>query len=396
MDNSGNTVESKEFLGTPTSTAVGKNDAPGANPASGFSRTVTVPAGDSSNVVKVTFSNTLTTGVIEVCKKVTDVSLTGTWAFTVTGGNGFTATTSTTPGNCSPAITLPSGHFKVVETGNSPSNAESVTSITAVNQSAGNVVKWSSLPAATVVATVDVGDSSKQTIVTFTNNLVTFKLCKNYDGVSPVTSYPFTLSTVAGSAGPNTPPATVSVAPGTCKDLGSYRAGTRVLVTEGITPGTKVGAITANQGIVATTLNRPDRSVQVDLLAGETVLTYLDVPAPAWSPQDLQGDHTGLAGDPEWDGVRVHPDAGHRRRLTRDRECHGGCSGHDPVLAADHVQVRPDVDGHRSGTAEHHGHGDHREPDQGRRRRQRHPDQHEPGRAHGRQPDDPLGERDDR
>ena len=67
LDNNGAQVVSREFLGTPTSTAVGKNDPPGANPATGWDRTVTVPAGGVDGVVKVTFANTLVTGVIEVC-----------------------------------------------------------------------------------------------------------------------------------------------------------------------------------------------------------------------------------------------------------------------------------------------------------------------------------------
>jgi hypothetical protein len=165
-DDNGAKVLSKEFLATPTSTAVGKNDPPGANPATGWDRTVTVPAGGVDNVVKVTFSNTLVTGVIEVCKKVTDPSLTGSWSFRILGGNGFDSTTQTTVGNCGPAITLPAGHFAVVETGNNAGNVEAVASITATNQSIGNVATKVDLPAATVIATVDVGDSSKQTIVT--------------------------------------------------------------------------------------------------------------------------------------------------------------------------------------------------------------------------------------
>jgi len=41
--------------------------------------------------VTVTYNDTLVTGVVEVCKQiVTGSGLTGTFQFTVTGGNGFT------------------------------------------------------------------------------------------------------------------------------------------------------------------------------------------------------------------------------------------------------------------------------------------------------------------
>jgi hypothetical protein len=292
MNDDGNTVaDSREFLNEPTSTVVGKGDAPGANLATGWTRTgptaVIVPAGNVSDVVKVTFSNTLKTGVIEVCKSVLDPThspLTGSWSFHVTGGNQFATDVSTTVGNCSGPITLPAGHFKVVETG-----IQSVTAITASQDpgpAASNNEQMTSydLDAATIVAMVDPGNASEQTIVTFTNNLVTFKLCKAWEGdiTDAAASYTFDLA-YSGVGAPVSGPSPVSLAPGTCKDLGNYRAGTRVVVTERVTPGQKVDWIWASQGLVPDTLSRPNRTVTVDLMAGETVVKFVDTPAdPGW------------------------------------------------------------------------------------------------------------------
>jgi hypothetical protein len=254
----------------------------------------------------VTFTNTLDPGTIEVCKQiVTGSGLTGTFTFTVTGSNGFTTTTPPVEiGACTSPITVPAGFVKVVETGD---NAENVTAITAT-KTASNVdavvgpnptAPKYDLPTATVVVSVDPGDASMQTIVTFTNNSVRLKLCKTWEGngvadPAATTGYPFAF-TYSGPAGPNTGPASLNLVAGTevtpnCVIVGGpYRAGTQVVVTEGIVPGTKVEdlgdagspGITVNPSgnQVDSTANAPNRTVTVTLGAGETVVTFEDVPA---------------------------------------------------------------------------------------------------------------------
>ena len=152
------------------------------------------------------------TGVVEVCKQIVAGSgLTGTFQFTVTGGNGFSSTVSVPVGDCSSPITVPAGLVMVRETGDL---SESVTAITATQTAAGtnaivgpNAGPSADLPTATVVAAVAAGDASQQTLVTVTNNSVRLKLCKYVDGgltntTAPGNSrFPFTFS-AAGNAGP--------------------------------------------------------------------------------------------------------------------------------------------------------------------------------------------------
>ena len=253
----------------------------------------------------VTFTNALVTGVVEICKQIVPgSSLTGTWTFTVTGSNGFSTTTSPVPiGDCAPPITVPAGFVKVQETGD---NAENVTAITATKTASAtdavvgpnaSAPKYD-LPTATVVASVDVGDASNQTLVTFTNNSVRLKLCKIWDGGAVAdpqgtSGYPFAF-TYSGPAGPNSGPASLNLPAGTeaapnCILVGtSYRAGTRVTLTEGIVPGTKVDYLgDASPGItvnpagnaVPGTTFAENRTTTVTLGAGETVVTFEDIPA---------------------------------------------------------------------------------------------------------------------
>jgi len=267
----------------------------------GFTYTATVPAspGGSQNVVTVTFNDQLVTGVVEVCKQiVTGSGLTGTFSFTITGANGFTQVVTVPIGACSSPVTVPAGKVKVQETGDL---AESVTAITAT-QTASNAdavlgpnasAPKYDLATATVVAAVAAGDASKQTIVTMTNTSVRLKLCKYVgEGLTNLGPYSFAL-TSTGNPGPTAVPATVSLAAGTsfagavCTVIGTFRAGTMVTITEGIVPGTKVGSIvtspTTNVGggstVVPGSLSLPNRTVAVILGAGETVVTYEDIPA---------------------------------------------------------------------------------------------------------------------
>ena len=268
-----------------------------------FSCAVLVPASPngSSNVVTVTFTDTLVTGVVEVCKNLVSGSgLTGgSWNFTVTGGNGFTDTVGVTASSCSDPITVPAGLVKVQETGDL---AENVTQITATqNSGTTNAVVGpdagpsADLPTATVVASVAAGDVSDQTLVSMWNDGVTLKLCKvAADGVtpSPTPAYTFALAGTVAAGAPAVPGSVTlgsgSAAAPYCTVLGPFRAGTEVTITEALTPGQKVGSITVSppvipgqtvSPIVGGSLNLPNRTVEVVLGAGETDVTYTDIAA---------------------------------------------------------------------------------------------------------------------
>jgi streptogramin lyase len=286
---------------TATASAVGANGPTGCA-STGFACTVAVPPSPNgtSNVVTVTFSDSLVTGAVEVCKAIVAGSgLTGTWSFAITGANGFNQTVSAPAGACAPPVTVPAGRVKVQETGDA---SENVTQITALNAAGADVTLGpdagpaADLPTATIVAAVAAGDVSKQTIVTMTNNSVRLKLCKYVDAGGTPGTYTFALS-ATGNSGPTAVPASVnltattannSLANAVCTLIGPLRAGTAVSVSEAIVPGTKVGSITVDPTtdgysggpvIVPGSLDLPNRSVKVIVGAGETVVTYEDVAA---------------------------------------------------------------------------------------------------------------------
>ncbi len=302
LTNTGASLDpTKEFLNDPTTTWVSATN-PGPNSATGFSRTVTVPesTNGTSGVVTVTYANTLKTGVVEACKAiVTDSGLTGSWQFTITGGNGFSTTTSAAPGNCSPPITVPAGKVIVRETGDASENVTAITATQGALPGTNAILGPLAGPApnldtATVVVAVQAGDASVQTIVTFTNNSVRLKLCKYVTGDADHDwAVRFTFGTVTGNPGPTGPISPVTLTAGTaanpiCTVVGTFRAGTTVPITEDILPGTKVGSITVNPTtdsydgsptVVPGSLSLPNRTVTVQLGAGETVVTYQNVPA---------------------------------------------------------------------------------------------------------------------
>ncbi len=127
LTNDGSSLNpTQEFLNNPTVSAVGQNGAVTLT-GSGFSRTFTVPASTNgtAGVVTVTYTNSLKTGVVEACKSIVAGSgLTGSWQFTITGGNGYSSVQNVTAGTCSPPVTVPAGKVIVQETGDA---SESVT-----------------------------------------------------------------------------------------------------------------------------------------------------------------------------------------------------------------------------------------------------------------------------
>ena len=214
----------------------------------------------------MTFTDSLLQGYMEVCKTLTAGSgLTGNWTFTVTGGNGYSSTQTIPASTCSAPFLTPIGYVKVQETGDL---AENVTAITATRQAGTlNVVDGpnpgapptADLPTQTVVTDVvappATGDTSQETLVTFQNDSVSLKLCKWVSGEPTPSSGPYSFSWSA--SGPVGPPAaggssgTVSIPagtsqPGNCVVAGTFRAGTKVTITEAVAPGTKVGYISIN------------------------------------------------------------------------------------------------------------------------------------------------------
>jgi len=264
--------------------------------------------GSSQNVVTVTVSDTLVTGVIEVCKQIVGGTvLTGSYQFTITGANEFTTQVTVPIGQCSPAVTLPAGHFMVEETGDA---AENVVDMSAVGPDGNQLIaSWD----AKLVAYTVPGDSSKQTLVTFVNDPVRLKICKELDGslrdpkthlYSGTYVFDFTYSPAGANAGPSQVKLPVDPYSGeACAMVGlpNYRAGTIVGITEEVVPGTKVDSIDVNPwkaGVDAKgkpTANETARTVTVTLQAGETVVTYTNEAADPGTLKICKVAGTGVA-----------------------------------------------------------------------------------------------------
>ncbi|MDE3129979.1 MAG: hypothetical protein KGL16_02405 [Acidobacteriota bacterium] len=264
--------------------------------------------GDQSMTTIVQYTNDPVYGTIEVCKQAASnsSSLTGTYSFNVTstdaGVNVFdsetgaydlpwsTTTTATISGaglGCSGPITVPAGTVSTEEPGTTY-----VTGITATADGANALISPApNLALGTANEEVLAGDTTNQTIVTYTDALSTVKLCKAWAGdSSPTTSFPFAVSS-SGPAGPTAVAGTVGLNAGDCQILGEVRAGTRVNITEGVVPGTKVDGIDVsptsnsqgNSPIVPDSLSLPNRTLSIIAGAGETVVTFTDGPAdPGW------------------------------------------------------------------------------------------------------------------
>jgi hypothetical protein len=240
----------------------------------------------------VTYVNKLVPGYVEICKATPAGSgLTGAYSFTLSNAaDSFTTTASALVGTCTSPIQVPAGPLTITEGGTNLY----ITGIGATFNGTGNALVSANLVSGTSVVTVRPStDASNQTDVTYTNNVVSLKICKTFVGTLPtgVTSFPFSFA-VSGAAGPAGPTSAVSIAPGTCQIVGAYRPGTQVVVTEGIVPGTKVSAI-ANTGALSTVANTTSTvngtttvligtssSSTTDAAPGnEAVVTFTDIPA---------------------------------------------------------------------------------------------------------------------
>jgi len=208
---------------------------------------VTVTPG--AGVDAVTYTNAPVTGYVEVCKAaVSGSGLTGTYNFAVTGANGFSTTTGpVSVGDCSDPILVPAGTVNAAESGTNLY----VTGITAqVNGVGASQIVTDNLTAGTVTANVGASAlDSTQTDITYTNDVVSFKLCKAWDsettepgGASTLFGFTFSAS---GPVGPNAAPPSASIEAGQCTNPVALRPGTIITATEGIVPGTKLESVTS-------------------------------------------------------------------------------------------------------------------------------------------------------
>ena len=216
---------------------------------------VTVPASsDPSTATTVNYTNEPVNGYVEVCKNnESDSGLTGSWSFGITGNNGFSSTTTVPIGHCSLPILVPAGAVTVTETPNTPT---SVSNITVQNGGPSTSNTSSGSATLTVKAAPAAGDTSQEAIVSFFNDTVQLKICKVAEDRGVTAPYTFTAVATGDPSFPAGITKTVTVLPGQCQLVpGPYtnpngttgwRAGTKVMVSEGVVPGTAVTGITVS------------------------------------------------------------------------------------------------------------------------------------------------------
>ena len=224
---------------TASAAGVGPSGATGSQTGP-FTFTVSVPASTNGTLgtVRVTYTDSINQGYLEVCKTIVSGSgLAGSWTFSVTGGNGETASETVAEGSCSDPFLMPIGFVKVQETGDL---AENVTAITATrNNGTVNAVASVNLSTSTVVTNVVAqpvpGDTGQETLVTFQNGSVSLKLCKWVSGSPTPSTGPYTFSWSAELGPVESPRLRVGRA-----EPRRFRLGRRSLVTGQWLPGRSV------------------------------------------------------------------------------------------------------------------------------------------------------------
>jgi hypothetical protein len=269
----------------------------------GSTVSVTVAPGGPDTESLITYTNQLVTGSIEVCKLAAAGSgLTGNFNFSLTNTaamgppaiSPLASTTVAVPvGGCSNPITIAAGAIRVTETDAGGAAGISVSPTAAM-------ISSDPANATAVIAVAPNGTSTTGPVVTFTNNSALLKVCKIAGaGLLLGSPYSFTASP-AGAGGPAQPftvTAGAAATGGNCVTVGTYRQGTPVTVTEGISPGTMVplGGIAVSPAGRTTSVSEANRTVSVVLGTGTTIVTYTNVPAPPGTLKICKAAGTGVA-----------------------------------------------------------------------------------------------------
>lgn len=240
----------------------------------------------------LTYTNNLVTGYLKICKYAGSTNLTGSFSFAVSGPDGFNSTTSALVGACSDPMQVPAGWATVAEAGTNLN----VTGIVAqINGEGGTALLTSSpfSPPNLVTGTASVGikaspDTSTETVMTYTNDVVGLKVCKVWYGDPSSVSaseFPFTVTPATGSVlGPVPAPYSFSLLAGTashpyCSTPVDYRPGTMVTISEGIVPGSKVKSIATDGNGETIVLPFPSITGRTtEILVGTGVLSGLSTP----------------------------------------------------------------------------------------------------------------------
>jgi hypothetical protein len=221
--------------------------------------TVTVNAGGTTIV---TFVNATippaNTGLLQICKVAGGGVAVGTnFTFSVAGTPVIVPAGLAPGGSCSPAQVVSPGPTRITETLPTGTLLSSVSTLPA------GLLVSSNLAAGTATVTVNAGG---QTTVTFLNTspMGVLKICKIAGTGVPVGGM-FTF--VVAGTGLRVPAGT---APGTCSQALVFPIGTAVPVTETVSSGTVLSAISVVPAGAGSNINVSGRSVTATIGAGET------------------------------------------------------------------------------------------------------------------------------
>ncbi|MGA8297703.1 MAG: hypothetical protein WB770_11730 [Acidimicrobiales bacterium] len=251
-----------------------------------------VSAGDE---VTVQYTNDLVTGNAEICKAQTPGdTLSGPFTFALTntndeasgsGGLSFDIPETLNVGGCTGNITVPAGVLEVTEAGTNLY----VTSITAtLDNTSENELGYHNLTDGASESWV-YPDSQVTTVVTYTNDTVGLEVCKAWDGdpysqpQGTATTYSFSeTATNPNGDGPATAPSSFTLNAGGCNTPTQYAPGTIVKITEGVTPGTEVRAITPSGALTTV----PDNDSDDPDLANRTVTVVVGADTTTGTPSN--------------------------------------------------------------------------------------------------------------
>jgi hypothetical protein len=256
--------------------------------------TVTVPTSTTSYTVmggdslaaetRVTFTNQLVTGFIEVCKSPAPNSglTSGEFTFRIQAGLNpvdqsfaFDQSVHVTLNECSSPIAVPAGNATVTETG----GGVFITDVTA-STNGGSTVSHPTVTHNGVTVPVAASTTAPpETMVTFFDALSALKICKVAGGTFTGTAS-FTVSGVSGVSNPVN--IVAAAAPGNCVQLSqTVTPGSSITITEAPIVGSWVSSADLNGASLTTTANlATGTSVTFNAVNGANVVTFTDSPAP--------------------------------------------------------------------------------------------------------------------
>jgi len=254
---------------------------------------------DESQATVVHFTNDPVNGYFEICKdQVTAAGLDGQmFTFDWVGANGAGGSVSVPVGGCSLPINAPAGHVIVTEDGtnyvDTTVDADGHPGIWGVHDGDVTAMSIADAEATVSVTGAMVGDTTEESIVHFRNNSSLLKICKVVPIRTGLDGLPYSFNVTANGGAAHSYGVSAFVKwrdPDTeygCVTVGTFRAGTSIVVTEVPQPGQAVDAIwlEPSHPFVQSGSDFLGQTATLTLQSGETEVFYKNAPA---DPQHLK------------------------------------------------------------------------------------------------------------